>query len=133
MARSSFRQAEHHLGLLGSELASLADVGKCDPSEWALRIADPAIRIEGITEYLPALTAARPPAGTDPDRYRRRVERARDELAASLHTSWQTLFCLSDYAGPQDRRDAAQAQLQLRRMELERILMNLRILFEDTP
>jgi len=131
-AHLSFRQTENHVGRLGRELASLADMSRCDPAEWAVRIADPAIRIEGITEYLSALTAARPPTGTDPARYRRRVERARDELAASLRASRQNLFRLSDYAVPQNQRDAAQAQLRLRRLELERILMNLRLLFEDT-
>ena len=45
-ARLNFRQTERHLTDLDEEFAALVDMSDCEPSEWAVRTAVPAVRLD---------------------------------------------------------------------------------------
>lgn len=131
-ARLNFRQTERHLTDLDEEFAALVDMSDCEPSEWAVRTAVPAVRLDDIADCLPALAAAWPKVGADSLRQHRKLEEACQELAACLQASAGTLYKLSDYNGPKEEQARARAELGLRRRELQRSLKSLQRLFRET-
>lgn len=131
-ARLNFRQTERHLTDLDEDLAALVDMSDCEPSEWAVRTAVPAVRLDDIADCIPALTAASPQAGFDPVRQHRKLEEACQELSACLQASAGTLYKLSDHNGQKEEQDRARAELALRRRELQRLLESLQRLFRET-
>lgn len=131
-ARLSFQQAERHLVLLDEELAALAGMGDCKPSEWAVRTAKPAVRIDGIVSYLPELATSWPSVGADRAEQHHKLGQTCSELEVCLRASKGTLSRLSNSEGQENQPNPARAELRLRRLELERVRMNLQMFF-DTP
>lgn len=128
-ARLTFQEAEQQLTILNGELANLVGMRDCAPEEWEKRAAVPTVRVRGITEYLPALPEVVPPTDTSRALERQRLETACEALSDWLQASDETLYQLGS---PDDReRRQARMDLRLRRLQLERVLMNLRYAFDD--
>lgn len=124
----TFQQAEQQLNLLNGELARLAGMRDCTPEEWEKRAADPTIRLRGVAEYLATMPEAVPAADRARVLERQGLEMACEALSDWLQASARTLFQL----GSPDalERGKARADLRLRRLQLDRVLMNLRFAFD---
>jgi hypothetical protein len=129
--RLSVQEVERHLAFLAQELADLANMSDCEPSGWAERTATPKVRIEGIASYLPALAAAQSSAEADQRLQQQKLQRTCQDLQAFLRASAETLSQLSAPGSQGRQQRPNRGELRLRRAELQRHLMNLRLLFED--
>lgn len=128
-ARLTFQQAEQQLTILDKELAELASMDDCKPSEWTKRASHPAVRVSGITGYLPVMAEAAIEINLARALEAESLKMACDDLSGWLQSSRRTLRQLS--SSDNRERNRARTSLRLRRRELERIRMKLQWAFED--